>query len=220
MVTWAMRWHANEHELAFPGVLGMPTPASAVDDLTYMETVLPAVSVYVVWWILHTAWLLLHGRHHGHGSAGTKRAGSCHDTVYHLTMRTTPGFAKFVGFKAEESSGLFPALKYMCSHAVACLFTVLIAPVFWRYFWAHTAFVCSLLVCSCWNGACKYYGMMTSSYERRLRALLPEGREPKLERGRNGVSGSGDSSRNVGAGEGEIAPDGSGARLEKDAKRD
>jgi len=62
--------------------------------------------------------------------------------------------------------------------------------------------------------------MMTSSYERRLRALLPEGREPKLERGRNGVSGSGDSSRNVGAGEGEIALDGSGARLGKDAKRD
>jgi hypothetical protein len=62
---WAMRWHADEHETAFPGVLGMPSTATAHADGSifdsYVETILPAACVYVVWWVLHTAWLLLHG---------------------------------------------------------------------------------------------------------------------------------------------------------------
>ena len=76
---------------------------------------------------------LHHGRHHGHDT------GSKHDTVYHLTMRTVGGFARFCGFKAEDPSGLMPSLMYMVSHAAACLVTVLVSPVFFFSFWAHTA---------------------------------------------------------------------------------
>jgi hypothetical protein len=36
--------------------------------------------------------------------------------------------------------------------------------------------VCALLCCSVWNGARRYYWIMTKGYEKRLRALLPEDR--------------------------------------------
>lgn len=68
-------------------------PAGGDDNITYAETVYPAVCVYVVWWVAHTAWLLLHGRHHGHPQ-------SSHDTVFHLTMKNVTPFAAFCGFEA------------------------------------------------------------------------------------------------------------------------
>lgn len=166
MVMWAMRWHSAEHEAAFPGVFGTPLGAAAA-AIPYVDLLFPALCFYGGWWVLHLLWLVLHGRHQGRGAGGAR-------TVYHLTMDTIKPFAKLVGFKAEAASRLAPAVGYMCVHAALCVLAILVAPVLWRSFWLHTAFICFLLLSSIYQGSLRYYGMMTSSYEKRLKALLPE----------------------------------------------
>ena len=66
-----------------------------------------------------------------------------------------------------------PVVKYLLAHAVSCAALICVSPVFYRSYAAHTAFVCALLCCSVWNGARRYYWIMTKGYEKRLRALLP-----------------------------------------------
>ena len=172
MVTWALRWHPEEHEAAFPGILPMP----GLDDTTngsgvgYVELITPAVTVYAVWWVVHVVWLVSHGRWHGHSNP----SGSSHDTVFHMTMRSIPRLGRWIGYVNDRPADIGPCVRYMMVHAAACLAVTALAPVFWYSLWAHTAFILLLLASSIWNGSRRYYGMMTSSYERRLRALLPE----------------------------------------------
>ena len=172
MVTWALRWHPEEHEAAFPGILPMP----GLDDTTngsgvgYVELITPAVTVYAVWWVVHVVWLVSHGRWHGHSNPSR----SSHDTVFHMTMRSIPRLGRWIGYVNDRPADIGPCVRYMMVHAAACLAVTALAPVFWYSLWAHTAFILLLLASSIWNGSRRYYGMMTSSYERRLRALLPE----------------------------------------------
>ena len=70
------------YETAFPGLLGVPVSAADADRVPYVDLVAPALCLYAAWWILFTAWMLIHGRHHGHNNA----SGSVHDTVYHYTL--------------------------------------------------------------------------------------------------------------------------------------
>ena len=165
-----MRWHAAEHEAAFPGILPMPLDAANGSGLGYVELIIPAMTVYAVWWVVHVAWLVSHGRYHGHSNA----SGSSHDTVFHMTLRGNKVLSRWVGYDNDRPADIGPCVRYMVLHAAACLLVTLVAPVFWYNFWAHTCFVLMLLASSIWNGSRRYYGMMTSSYERRLKALLPE----------------------------------------------
>ena len=132
--------------------------------------IIPAMTVYAVWWVVHVAWLVSHGRYHGHSNA----SGSSHDTVFHMTLRGNKVLSRWVGYDNDRPADIGPCVRYMVLHAAACLLVTLVAPVFWYNFWAHTGFVLMLLGSSIWNGSRRYYGMMTSSYERRLKALLPE----------------------------------------------
>ena len=170
MVMWAMRWHAAEPEAAFPGILPMPLDAAIGSGLGYVELITPAMTVYAVWWVVHVPWLVSHGRYHGHSNA----SGSSHDTVFHMTLRGNKVLSRWVGYDNDRPADIGPCVRYMVLHAAACLLVMLVAPVFWYNFWAHTGFVLMLLGSSIWNGSRRYYGMMTSSYERRLKALLPE----------------------------------------------
>ena len=48
-----------------PGILPMPLDAANGSKLGYVELITPAMTVYVVWWVVHVAWLVSHVEHHG-----------------------------------------------------------------------------------------------------------------------------------------------------------
>ncbi len=169
IVTWALRWHAPAHAAAFPGILPVPASASEV-HAPYLDLVRPALILYFAWWLAYTAWLLVHGRHHGHVSK------SKHDTIYHSTL-CNPKLGKPAGFDPKDPAKVTPVVWYMLTHAFISIVLICISPLWWRSYVAHTAYVSALLATSVWNGAKKYFYMMTTGYERALEKLLPEYQE-------------------------------------------
>lgn len=181
IVTWAMRWHPEAHERAFPGILPTRDLGDAEHAVAYKALVAPALCTYFAWWFAFAAWMMLDGRRRGNvgnaGTAGDKKS-KTHDTVYHRTLGGAEANAlgKLAGYNPNASHKKTPVAKYLLAHAVLCVALICVSPLFYRSYAAHTAFVCALLCCSVWNGARRYYWIMTKGYEKRLRALLPEDR--------------------------------------------
>jgi hypothetical protein len=181
IVTWAMRWHPAAHERAFPGILPTRDLGDAEHAVAYKALVAPALCTYFAWWFAFAAWMMLDGRRRGNvgnaGTAGDKKS-KTHDTVYHRTLGGAEANAlgKLAGYNPNASHKKTPVAKYLLAHAVLCVALICVSPLFYRSYAAHTAFVCALLCCSVWNGARRYYWIMTKGYEKRLRALLPEDR--------------------------------------------
>ena len=181
IVTWAMRWHPEAHERAFPGILPTRDLGDAEHAVAYEALVAPALCTYFAWWLAFAAWMMLDGRRRGNvgtaGTAGDKKS-KTHDTVYHRTLGGAEANAlgKLAGYNPNASHKKTPVAKYLLAHAVSCVALICVSPLFYRSYAAHTAFVCALLCCSVWNGARRYYWIMTKGYEKRLRALLPEDR--------------------------------------------
>ena len=181
IVTWALRWHPEAHERAFPGILPTRDLGDAEHAVAYEALVAPALCTYFAWWLAFAAWMMLDGRRRGNvgnaGTAGDKKS-KTHDTVYHRTLGGAEANALglLVGYDPNASHKKSPVAKYLLAHAVLCVALICVSPLFYRSYAAHTAFVCALLCCSVWNGARRYYWIMTKGYEKRLRALLPEDR--------------------------------------------
>jgi hypothetical protein len=186
LVTWAMRWHAKAHEDAFPGIL--PVGEILTDDAdhgkgpSYLNLILPALRVYFAWWIVFSTWMVLDGRLRGNTESAARHEksrfyGKTHDTVYHRTLggNAANALGKLAGYDPTRSHALKPVVTYLLVHAVSCVSLIGASPIFYRSFFAHTAYCASLLSCSVWNGARRYSWTMTRGYEKRLRALLPDG---------------------------------------------
>ena len=181
IVTWALRWHPEAHERAFPGILPTRDLGDAEHAVAYEALVAPALCTYFAWWLAFAVWMMLDGRRRGNvGNAGTAgdNKSKTHDTVYHRTLGGAEANAlgKLAGYDPNVSHKKTPVAKYLLAHAVLCVALICVSPLFYRSYAAHTAFVCALLCCSVWNGARRYYWIMTKGYEKRLRALLPEDR--------------------------------------------
>ena len=181
IVTWALRWHPEAHERAFPGILPTRDLGDAEHAVAYEALVAPALRTYFAWWLAFAVWMMLDGRRRGNvGNAGTAgdNKSKTHDTVYHRTLGGAEANAlgKLAGYDPNVSHKKTPVAKYLLAHAVLCVALICVSPLFYRSYAAHTAFVCALLCCSVWNGARRYYWIMTKGYEKRLRALLPEDR--------------------------------------------
>lgn len=179
IVTWALRWHPEAHERAFPGILPVrELIEQKKNDIAYGALVAPALRLYCAWWLAFAAWMMLDGRRRGNVGARRGDGKKTHDTVYHRTLGGAKANAlgKLAGYDPSASHKKTPVAKYLLAHAVLCVALICVSPLFYRSFAAHTAFVCALLCCSVWNGARRYYWIMTQGYEKRLRALLPEER--------------------------------------------
>ena len=182
IVTWALRWHPDAHERAFPGILPVRDLDDTENTVPYGALIAPALRLYFAWWLAFAAWMMLDGRRRGNaGRAGraddaaTETNTKTHDTVYHRTLGGAEANAlgKLAGYDPNASHKKTPVVKYLLAHAVSCAALICVSPVFYRSYAAHTAFVCALLCSSVWNGARRYYWIMTKGYEKRLRALLP-----------------------------------------------
>ena len=88
-LAWCLRWYSDEYEKTFPKVFGLPGVKDA--DPTFMELVIPASSIYTLWWAAYLKWMLVFGRHLGHPQHRW-------DTIYFETMRNNKAASKLVGY--------------------------------------------------------------------------------------------------------------------------
>ena len=184
-VTWAMRWHADAHERAFPGVFGVPHANSGdakrgtsyAESVTTMDLLVPAATLYFAWAGAHILWLLLFGRHKGAKKTavyGTPRAELVSDTVYHYTMRTVKPFGDVCGYEVARPSKASPILWYMAWHAGGCVGPMVLLGFWWHHYYAHCALLLMTVASCAWHGAGQYAHAMLNQNERKIRALLPD----------------------------------------------
>jgi len=92
-------------------------------------------------------------------------------TIYHLSMES-PKFASIVGYEKDNKSALKPVFVYMFLHLVVSLIMIALSYPLILNAYVHTIFCLFLFSWAAWNGAIKYYSMMTRYYEKKLTKLL------------------------------------------------
>ena len=134
IVTWAMRWHPEAHEHAFPGILPVrELIENNHNDIAYEELVAPALRLYCAWWLLFAAWMMLDGRRRGNVGVRLRGDGKkTHDTVYHRTLGGAKANAlgKLAGYDPSASHKKTPVAKYLLAHAVLCVALICVSPFF------------------------------------------------------------------------------------------
>lgn len=86
-------------------------------------------------------------------------------TMY--TFRTNKFAANLCGWKADtyETRHAFkPILKHMVIHAIFSFGIISFSYVMYHSFWVHSAWCFFILSTAAWNGAMRYYKMMTSFF--------------------------------------------------------
>ena len=141
IVTWALRWHPDAHERAFPGILPVRDLDDTENTVPYGALIAPALRLYFAWWLAFAAWMMLDGRRRGNaGRAGraddaaTETNTKTHDTVYHRTLGGAEANAlgKLAGYDPNASHKKTPVVKYLLAHAVSCAALICVSPVFYR----------------------------------------------------------------------------------------
>jgi len=89
-------------------------------------------------------------------------------------MNGNPGIAKVLGYDgstAETHAAFGPIIKFMIILGIGLNLSIALSYVLWNNFWAHTAFVCILFLFCTWNGAMRYFNMMTKYYVKSLKKM-------------------------------------------------
>jgi len=134
---------------------------------TFMDMFMPTFYFYITWWVLFVIYTFLYARYHG-------TPYSKYETCFMLYMNGFPPIAKAFGYDgstAEKHARMGPFLIYQTILGFGALAVISFSFIFWKYFWAHTAFVVILFLFCTWNGAMRYFNMMTKYYVKSLKNL-------------------------------------------------
>lgn len=177
-LAWTFRWYSPQVLAMFPGIFNLPQP----DDMTatFKDVFMPGFYFYSVWFVLYMIYSFIWGRH-----CGTPY--SHYETCFILQMKGAPPVAKMLGYDgstAETHARFGPFVKYMLALCVGCLGVMAFTYVLWFSFWAHTTFVLTLFLFCTWNGAIRYFNMMTKYYVSSLKGLANVEGEAQPEIGR------------------------------------
>jgi len=82
--SWCFRWYREKHEELWPGVFGIPID----HDSTFWEMFAPAMTVYMVWWVLNILWLLTYAKKLGYPN-------NEEDYLFTWCARNFPNFFKW-----------------------------------------------------------------------------------------------------------------------------
>jgi len=157
-LAWTFRWFAPQVLMAFPGIFDLPEPTDY--SATFLDIFLPGLYFYAVWWVLFIVYTLVYARYQG-------TPYSKYETCYILHVNDKPWFKKMIGYDGstlETHARMGPFMIYFTMHLVGTLSLIALSYVFWNYFWAHTALVLLLFFWATWNGAQRYFNMMTKYY--------------------------------------------------------
>jgi hypothetical protein len=177
---WTMRWWAQEVSETWPDVFMSQDTTKSLEDPsnlafidpnnnteTFLEVVSPALTFYMVWWLTYMIFFMVFGRFLG--MPQTK-----YDTLFHLTARDNKSAGAMFGYNQDEYWTIGPFIKYMVSHLIGATISISFSYVLWQSFWVHTAFCCSLFAYCTYNGARRYYNMMTKYYKKSLEKIANE----------------------------------------------
>lgn len=164
MVTWTMRWSAEDVHAAWPGVFGAPLNG----DVMFIDIFGAGVVFYLIHASFYVPWLLLYARFHG-----TNLRHGDYDTVYQSTMKKLPkSLLKKIGYTDKTRTAIKPAIIYYFFHMVAVFLTFIWAYLCYISFWLHTLFLLTCFTLSAWWGSMTYFNMMTKFYESRFTKYL------------------------------------------------
>ena len=153
--TWSMRWYADKMNERWPNTFTIPDPD--IISESFWDVVSPGIYVYTTWWTLYVLFFLIKGRHLG-------LPYSDYDTLYHYTMRKDKVAASVCGFNSDKHENVFPFIKYMALHWLGASLMISFSYLLWFNYWLHTLFCSSLFMFCTYNGATRYYNMMTKYY--------------------------------------------------------
>lgn len=161
-LAWTFRWYSPQVMAMFPGIFSLPQP----DDMTatFKDIFMPGFYFWLCWFVVYMIFSFVVGRHHG-------TPYSKYETCYMLQLNGLPPVRDMLGYDgstAETHARFGPFLKYMTLLGIGCLGTISFTYVLWFNFWAHTAFCLSLFLFCTWNGAIRYFNMMTKYYVKSL----------------------------------------------------
>lgn len=163
LASWSMRWHKDKFDKTWPGVFGI-TPELHL-DVTFTQMFQPAFLFYLGWWIPYTIWSLTHAKTIG-------RPQHEQETLFAWMSESMPGVANIVGYEKQNPQALAPRFKFCLIHLIFSTMAIAISyPLFLNKV-AHTIYV--FLICNvcAWNGAKKYFKMMTTYYTKAIEKKL------------------------------------------------
>ena len=157
-----MRWYSDKLNEEFPGIFMIPDPHQSNE--TFWELVSPAFAFYMIWWVVYFLFFLLKGRFLGSPE-------SFYDTTYHALMRDNKGAASLCGYDQYWYDSVSCLSKYMTYHLIGSFLLISFSYLLWFNYWVHTVFCTSLFMYCTYNGAQRYYNMMTKYYRKSLEKL-------------------------------------------------
>ena len=163
--TWTMRWYSDKLNEQWPNVFMIPDPHEITE--TFWDIVSPALAAYVFWWILYFIYFLIRGRHLGIPQTNF-------DTVYHEAMRNNKAVSTLCGYDEERYYDIACFSKYMAYHLLGSSLLISFSYILWFNYWIHTVFCASLFLFVTYNGAQRYYNMMTKYYRKSLEKLAKD----------------------------------------------
>ena len=135
-------------------------------DFTFWEMFAPAMTVYMIWWVLNITWLLTYA----------KKLGYPHneqDYLFTWCARNYPNFFKWAyNYDDQNPQASKPRIGFMLTHfAYAGASCAIAYPLYYCY-WAHSLYLTVIFSMCAWNGANRYFKMMTIYYEKALEKKL------------------------------------------------
>ena len=159
---WCFRWYREEHEKLWPGLFGIPID----HDFTFWEMFIPAMKIYMIWWVLNLSWLLTYA----------KKLGQPHyeqDTLFAWCAKNYPNFFKWAyNYDDTKPQANWPRIGFMLTHILYAGASCSIAYPLYHYYWAHCLYLIIIFSICAWNGANRYFKMMTIYYEKALEKKL------------------------------------------------
>lgn len=96
-------------------------------------------------------------------------------------MRTNPTAVAICGFDKENPSQIGPFIKYCLCHGFFFNLFIAWSYLVWLNFYAHTVVGVFLFTYATWNGAVRYFKMMTTYYVKHMEKLIKDTNKKNLE---------------------------------------
>jgi len=146
----------------WPGIFDLPAPDSTDEDFLTIFT--PALKFYFIWVFVYLLYNYFMGRHYGMPDSKLDS-----QTMY--TFRTNKFAAKVCGWKPDtyETRHAFkPILIHMFVHAIMTTLVIAFSYVMYHNMVVHSCWCFFILCSAAWNGAMRYYNMMTKYFIKSL----------------------------------------------------
>ena len=148
----------------FPGIFDLPDPNS---QETFMEIFVPSTTIYLLWAVAYILYMYFVGRYHG-------LPDSKYDSSPRYTYRTNKLFASICRFDdrtIESRQSMTPILIHQTFHAILVIAQTAFSCLMWHHFWVHSVFCIFILSVCAYNGAMRYYNMMTKYFIKSLEKI-------------------------------------------------